>query len=123
VGRLMDITRSVLTRVTTDENWFGTPLSFTPTIGDPFVIHGLAFVISEGVDENGLPIITEDSHIFFSETAITDLGYVVREGNKTLIKDWIVEFDHAVGHVKAKLSEVKPDNTLGHIKVQLTNYG
>lgn len=108
--------------IVTSDNDFSVLMTITPTIGDPFQVYGLAFCISEGFDEDGLPIITENSHVLISEKEINELGYVTRNNGKVNISEWIIEFSHAVGNVKAKLSTLKPDSTLGVIKVQLTNY-
>jgi len=106
-----------------DSNGWSTLLSFTPTVGDPFEWGGLATVHSNAYDQDGLPIISDNSHILFSEVDVNNLGYVTRVDGNLTVKGWLVEFDHAVGHVKAQLSEPGPDSTLGLIRCKITNYG
>lgn len=122
MGSLLDTAIEDMRAFISDDEGFSIPMTITPTEGDPFEIKGLAFVISEGFDEDGLPIVADNSHILISEKDIVDLGYTVRFSGNVRINSWIIDFDHAVGHVRAKLSEPKPDSTLGVIKVQLTNY-
>lgn len=109
--------------IISDDDGFSTPLSFTPIEGDPFVLNGLATVHSQGFDSNGIPIIANNSHILFSEKAVNALGYTTRNSNGNVnVRNWKVEFDHAVGSVKAILSKTEPDSTLGLIRVMITNY-
>jgi hypothetical protein len=99
---------------------FSTLLTITPLIGEPFQIKGLATVHSSGFDQDGRPIISDNSHITFSELDVNELGYTTRVNGKLRIQGWKVEFSHAVGDVKAILSEPEPDSTLGIIRVMIT---
>ena len=122
MSSLLDMAIEDMRNIIISNEDFSVLMNISPTIGDPFEIYGLAFCISEGYDEDGLPIITENSHILISEQEINELGYTTRTNGKVNISEWVVEFSHAIGNVKAKLSTPKPDSTLGVIKVQLTNY-
>lgn len=121
-NRILEMARKDSIRFIGAEGDWGTELTFQPPVGDPFTIEGLATVHSQSFDENGLPIIADNSHILFSEKAVTDLGYATRENGKLVVKDWVVDFDHAVGHVKALLSVPEPDATLGLVRCRITNY-
>ena len=121
MGTLLDMAAEDMRSFIEDDEGFSTPLTFTPLVGDPFTINGLAFGVSEVYDEEGLPVLGNNSHILFSEEKVNELGYTTRKNGEVNIQKWIVEFDHRVGHVKAVLSETKPDSTLGVIKVQLSN--
>lgn len=106
-----------------DEGGWTTPLTITPTGESTVVINGFATVHSQGFSEEGLPIITENSHVSFHEQDLNDLGVVTRDAKGHLIvKNWLVEFDHAIGHVKAQLKIQQPDSTLGLIVVTIGKY-
>ena len=119
---ILDMAKSEIRSFIDSNDDFSIPMLITPTDGDPFEINGLAFCISEGLDEDGLPILIENSHITICEKSITDKGYTTRVNGKLRISDWKVEFDHEVGKVKAKLSTPIPDHTLGLLKIRLTSY-
>lgn len=123
MGELLDIAREDMRDFVEDSEGFSTTLSFTPTVGDPFELEGIATVHSQGIDSDGIPVIGDNSHIFFSEVSVNDLGYVTRSADgKVNIRDWKVTFDHAVGTVSAILSVTEPDSTFGMIRVMLTNF-
>ena len=119
---ILDMVKSDVRIFIDSETDFSIPMLITPTEGDPFTINGLAFCISEGFDEDGLPIIAENSHVTICEKSITDKGYTTRVNGKLKISDWKIEFEHEIGKVKAKLTTLIPDHTLGIIKIRLTNY-
>lgn len=119
---LLDDIRTEASEFIANSDEFATSLTFTVPGQEPFTINGLATVHSRSFDSEGLPIVSDNSHILVSEVDINNLGYTTRRGNKLIIEGWIVEFDHAVGHVKAILSVPSPDSTLGLIQVMLTNY-
>lgn len=101
---------------------FSVPLTLTNGV-ESVEINGFATVHSQVYDpESGTHILGDNSNISFSEKDINDLGVVTRNADgKIIIQDWIVEFDHAIGHVKAKLVEPMPDSTLGVVKCLLRN--
>lgn len=107
-----------------DSNGWSTLLTFTPPVevGPPFQLGGLATVHSQNFDQEGLPIISDNSHILFSEIDVNELGYTTRINGHLNVHGWLVEFDLAIGHITAKLSEPAPDGTLGLIRVTITNH-
>ena len=119
---LLDDIREEASEFIGNADEFATPLTFTPPGEESFVMNGIATVHSRSFDSDGMPIIADNSHILVSEVDLNALGYTTRIGGKMIIEGWIVDFDHAVGHVKAKLSSLEPDSTLGLVRVMLTNY-
>ena len=101
---------------------FNTELLLITNNDEEIEINGYAAVHSTGFDENGVPIIADNSYILFSEVDVNVLGYTTRVNRKVDLRGWKVQFSHAVGEVSASLAEPQPDSTFGVIRVMIRNY-
>lgn len=122
MGRILDMAIADARRFT-NSGGFETELTITPTGGTAVVVNGIASRHSQGFDEQGLPIISNNVHCSFSEKDLNDLSVVTRNASgKLAIKGWLVSWTDAIGSANYKFAEPQPDNTLGLIKVTLSQY-
>lgn len=111
-------------QITSNGNEFGVPLTFTPPLGSPVTVNGLATkhhleVNREGVAFNGM-----NGHCSAAESVLTAAGYTVRNGNnKVSMVGHLVAWTDASGELTTyKIAEVYPDETLGLLVFILSNY-
>ena len=122
MGRILDMAIADARRFT-NSGGFETDLTIMPNSGTAFVVKGIASRHSQGFDDQGLPIISNNVHCSFAENDLTCQGVETRSANgHLLIKGWLVTWTDAIGEAKYKFSEPQPDNTLGLIKVTLSLY-
>lgn len=118
---ILDIAREEVIKQGCEGEW-STELAFITSEGEEFTVRGLATVHSQGFDSNGVPVISENAHINFSEKTVNDLGIQTRVNGVLIIEGWKVTFTLAIGTITAILSRPEPDKTFGIIRATLTEY-
>ena len=104
------------------DDW-STVLTVTPTGEADVEIVGFAVFHSTGLDENGIPVVSDNSYVTFAEKDLNDLGVTTRDANGNLIiQNWKIGFSHDIGSVVARMREPMPDPTLGIITVRLVKW-
>ena len=122
MGNILDMAISQARQII-NNGGFEVELTITPTGLDPVVIKGLATKHSQGFTTDGFPVISDNAHCSFAEKDLNDLGITTRSAKGTVtVKNWLVSWVDAIGTNVYTMSEPGPDNTLGIIRVTLTNY-
>jgi len=77
-----------------------------------------------GIDENGVPINTKNAHVTFSEPALIELGYIVRNasGEVEMVGHLVTVADSNNNSIEYVIQEQFPDETVGLIVCILGDY-
>ena len=99
----------------TPQVWLS-PASLTVTINGRHVKHHL------GIDENGAAVNTKTASCTFSEKAMIDVNYPIRDASgEVSLKGHFVTINDSTGNpYKYKVNEWFPDETLGQIVCMLS---
>lgn len=86
-------------------------------------ISGLATRHRQSFDTDGLPVNAVNAHCTFFEQSLTDEGFATRnQTNDVVVMDWKVKWTDTVGELSYKIGEPMPDETVGLIKCELSEY-
>lgn len=104
-------------RFTSDPDGFGTSINFlAPAPGNETAdIVGLATKHHLGIDSDGVPINTKNTHVSVSEQLLIDAGYPVRDAeDEVAMLRHRVKFEDSTGTEKEyAIQEMFPDETVG----------
>lgn len=116
MSRILEMAKSQVRRII-NSGGFNQELTITPTGQSAVIVQGIGTRHSEGFDDDGLPIVSDNIHCTFSELDLNEAGATTRDGNGNLsLKGWKVSWSDAIGSANYVIEESNPDNTLGIIR-------
>ncbi len=119
MGRITDLAKRDIARITSDLQGFGIEITFYPPEGaDPVVISGLHTKHHFGFDEEARKWAnTKNAHISFSEQFAVELGYIIRNAQREVFlqKHKVKVKDSTGEEWTYRIEQWFPDETIGLI--------
>lgn len=105
---------------------FNVPITVTPPGGgDPVIVQGIPTRHVLEFDAQGYPINSTNAHVLFSESALTDAGFTVRNADDVVaLENFLVSYVDGTNVRRTyKIIQTKPSETLGLIVCIIGRYG
>ncbi len=115
---MFDVAQAAIKRITSDPGGFTRSMTFSYPDASKFAtIYGIHTKIHFAINTMGDRVNSKKAHISFSESALTDQGYVTRNAALELaIKDHFVTVIDSSGNVgRYIIIEQYPDETVGFV--------